>query len=545
MLPRFKSSPLKKNLLLFVTTFATLSFTQQISAQAPDLGTAAAFVLFSSNGAVSNSGSSHVTGNVGTNNGSSTAFGNVNGVMHDNDGASAQCSADLLGAYNQLNALVPTAFPSALLGNGITLNAGIYEIAGNTSLNLELILDGQNNPGAVFVFGIGGAFSANAASKITLINGAKACNVFWRIEGLVSLASGSTMRGTIIANNSAIAMSSGVTLEGRALSTTGAVTLDGILAYLPTGCNSPYLTGPLTPELGSAACYALFSTNGSVSNIGTSIIIGDVGSNNGAVTGYSALNVTGTIHTLPDASTALAAADLLNAYNYVNTLPYDIELLYPAQFGNGLVLTPHTYLLNAATTFTDTVFLNAEGNANAIFVLQINGALNAAAYSKVALINGAQAMNVYWKVEGAVTTADYCEFAGTIISNNGPISGLNTATQLNGRALVTNGALTTAAITADMGIACSIADLDETKNDQTAAFFPNPFESSFTVSFSAPFTGKAANLRVFALTGTEVLNIGLYEQTTVVSNILPSGIYFYRVTGFDGQVMPGKLISGL
>ncbi|MCK9401571.1 MAG: hypothetical protein M0Q51_16470, partial [Bacteroidales bacterium] len=65
-------------------------------AQAPPLGTAAEFVLFSSVGAVSNTGISQLTGNVGTNSGSSTGFGNVNGVMHDNDGASAQCAADLL-----------------------------------------------------------------------------------------------------------------------------------------------------------------------------------------------------------------------------------------------------------------------------------------------------------------------------------------------------------------------------------------------------------------------------------------------------------------
>ena len=78
--------------------------------QAPNLGTAADFVLFSTSGAVSNSGISHLTGNVGTNNGSSTAFGNVNGVMHDGDGASAQCAADLLIAYNQLNGTIPCIY---------------------------------------------------------------------------------------------------------------------------------------------------------------------------------------------------------------------------------------------------------------------------------------------------------------------------------------------------------------------------------------------------------------------------------------------------
>jgi hypothetical protein len=108
---------------------------QLIFAQAPSLGTTADFVLFSTDGAVTNSGISHVTGNVGTNNGSSTGFGNVNGVMHDADGASAQCAVDLLIAYNQLNSTVPGFFPAPQLGNGQQLFAGVYAISAAASLD--------------------------------------------------------------------------------------------------------------------------------------------------------------------------------------------------------------------------------------------------------------------------------------------------------------------------------------------------------------------------------------------------------------------------
>ena len=57
--------------------------------------------------------------------------------MHDS--ASAQCSADILIAYNQLNAATPTFFPSSLLGNGDTLFAGVYSISSATTLNSVLI----------------------------------------------------------------------------------------------------------------------------------------------------------------------------------------------------------------------------------------------------------------------------------------------------------------------------------------------------------------------------------------------------------------------
>jgi hypothetical protein len=80
-----------KTLLKFLISAAfMLLISQSNFAQAPTLGTAANFVLFSTNGAVSHTGLSQITGNVGTNNGSSTNFGNVNGNMHDQDPASSQ-----------------------------------------------------------------------------------------------------------------------------------------------------------------------------------------------------------------------------------------------------------------------------------------------------------------------------------------------------------------------------------------------------------------------------------------------------------------------
>ena len=104
--------------LLLLITVVIISFPKINFGQAPNLGTAANFVLFTSAGAVSNAGITHLTGNVGSNSGLSTAFGNVDGQMHDNDGISGQCSADLLIAYNQLNSSIPTLLPAPMLGNG-------------------------------------------------------------------------------------------------------------------------------------------------------------------------------------------------------------------------------------------------------------------------------------------------------------------------------------------------------------------------------------------------------------------------------------------
>ena len=539
-----------KNQLLILLFAVMLLIIPKINyAQAPTLGTVADFVLFSTNGAVSNSGISHLTGNVGTNNGSSTAFGNVNGVMHDGDGTSAQCAADLLIAYNQLSNAIPNFFPAPLLGNGSTLNAGVYSITSAATLNLNLILDAQGDPNAVFIFQIEGPFSTNADSKIILINEALACNVFWKIEGLVSMASGTSMKGTIIANNAAIEMNTGDTLEGRALTTAGAITINGILAYTPIGCGSPLLTGPIAPDLGGAACYGIFSSNGAVSNTGITNITGDVGSNNGSAAGFDPLLINGTLHPIPDVSTAACAADLLIAYNYINTLPYDIELIYPAQFGNNLVLTPHTYIMNGAVTFTDTLYLNAQNNIDAVFVIQINGALTTSTYSKVRLINGAQSKNVYWKIEGAVSINNYSIFCGTIICNNGALGALNTGVTLDGRALTTSGALSTTAMnaTATMipgncsSLSSPIMNAEET--NEVVNIFPNPFNTYVNVILNNQiFTDS--ELRLYNILGEMVINSTLNKQfISLETNNLPSGIYFYSIINDNKIIQSGKLIS--
>jgi len=537
---------MKTKLLLAITAILLLSMPNNSFGQTINLGTTADFVLFSTNGAITNTGISQLTGNVGTNNGSSTGFGNVNGVMHDADGASAQCAKDLLIAYGQINTATPTFFPAPLLGNGATLVPGVYSITGASTLNLGLTLDAKGDENAEFIFKIQGTFSTGANSKIHLINGAKACNVYWKVEGQVSLASGTFMRGTVIANNSAIIATTNDTIEGRLLSTAGAITIDGVLAYTPIGCGSPVLSGPAAPDLLSTACFALFSTNGSVTNAGISHILGDVGTQVGSTTGFDALLVDGAIHPIPDGTTAKSAADLLTVYNYLNVLPDDIELLYPAQFGHNLVLTPHTYIMKAAAALTDSLYLNALGNADAVFVIKINGALTTSTHSRVVLINGAQAKNVFWKIEGAVTIDDYSVFCGTIVCNNGALGAINTGVTLNGRALTTNGALTTTSITTTMLPVCQTTGIGsiDAKESNAVSIAPNPFNKSTTIIINDASQINNCVVKIYNVLGKEVMTTSVTKHgTTLETSDLRSGIYFYKVISNNKTIQTGKLIS--
>lgn len=530
-----------KKLLHMVVMSTSILFSSHALAQAPVLGTTANFALFSSNGAVSNTGLSQITGNVGTNVGASTNFGNVDGVMTDSNASSATAAADLIIAYNQLNAATPNFFPAPLLGNGQTLTAGTYSIGQSATLDNTLTLDGGGNPNAVFIFKIQGAFSSTSGSKVVLTNGAVACNVFWKIEGLVDLATNTEMKGTVVANNAAIVLNSGASIEGRALSTTGAITVSGVTVRKPVGCGSPVLTGPAAPVLRSVACFSIFTGSGTVTNTGISKVVGDIGSNVGLTTGYNALDVTGTIHSNPDNATAICALDLGNVYTYLNTLPVDIELLYPAAFGQNLVLTPHTYLLNAATVLNGTVTLNAQGNPDAVFVIKIVGALSTSTYANVVLVNQAQAKNVFWKVDGAVSLNDYANFKGTVIGNNGAIN-LNTGVVIEGRVLSTTGAVATASVNVTSTGGCDPATLatGATKT-KPASFYPNPFSSVLNITLDD--SDKGSNLTIFTAAGSKVLDKNLSDKNTKLQMKLPVGTYFYQLKNKDGKQQSGKLIS--
>ncbi|MCW3127236.1 MAG: hypothetical protein JWO03_2894 [Bacteroidetes bacterium] len=227
---------MKKNLLKSGIAIILFSLPIMTFGQVPDLGTAGCFALYTVTGAVSNTGISTITGDVGTNTGAITGFGTVHGAIHNTDSHTAQSSIDLLKAYAQLNAMIPTSPHIPVLGNGETLYAGVYYIAAAGSALTDLYLDGQGDSSALFIFQIGGAFTTGASTVVHLINGAQVSNVFWKVEGAISMAAGTEMKGTMIANNGAIGMGDGGLMDGRMLSTTGAISVYGVQSSNTIGC---------------------------------------------------------------------------------------------------------------------------------------------------------------------------------------------------------------------------------------------------------------------------------------------------------------------
>lgn len=93
----------------------------------------------------------------------------------------------------------PSTHPAAF-GAGETIRPGVYSLAGACSVGSSLTLDRGVNPDAVFIIKYLGAMTIGATSRIILINGTRAINVYWIAEGAISVGAGSILKGTLFSN---------------------------------------------------------------------------------------------------------------------------------------------------------------------------------------------------------------------------------------------------------------------------------------------------------------------------------------------------------
>lgn len=208
--------------------------------QAPNLGSASNFALFTAVGAFNNTGATIVIGDVGTHVGLFNAFpeGTLIGQIHVADPVSAQAAIDLNSAYGYLNTLICDSVIGTTLGNNQVLEPKVYCLGAASVLNGNLILDGQGNSNSVFIFKINGAFSSGVSSHIVLINDAIIENVYWQINGAVDLGDSSVFKGTIIANG-AISLLESTSIFGKALSIAGAINLHHNMVNVGLGIPLP------------------------------------------------------------------------------------------------------------------------------------------------------------------------------------------------------------------------------------------------------------------------------------------------------------------
>src|SRR5579863_10230579 len=164
----------------------------------------------------------------------------------------------------------------------------------------------------------------------------------------------------------------------------GALVGGVLIAGLGSAVPSALAASTTTVNLGQASTYAVLSgasVGNTVNGVGAphTTLRGDLGVNaSAAPTGFPPGVVTGAIRV--GATAGPAYTDLVTAYNQVAGRTGGAAL---AADLNGLTLLPGLYSAGGAVANTGTVTLDGGGDPNAIFVFQIDGALNMAAGAQV------------------------------------------------------------------------------------------------------------------------------------------------------------------
>jgi hypothetical protein len=138
-----------------------------------------------------------------------------------------------------------------------------------------------------------------------------------------------------------------------------------------------------------------------------------------------------------DSVAAQAQTDAAAAYTYATGLMNGAAL--PADLSN-LTLTPGLYTNAAAETLNSgTLTLDAQGDANAVFIFQIGTTLTTISGTQIVLANGAQARNVYWAIGSSATLGTYSTFEGTLTALQSIT--MQTGAAITGRAFALNAAV--------------------------------------------------------------------------------------------------------
>jgi hypothetical protein len=215
-----------------------------LAQSAPPLGSAASFVALGGS-AVTNAGTSRITGNVGVSPGDvatgfSSAVFRVGEVRRD-DALARQARSDSDRAADTIASQSCTnTLQEAELG-GTTLLPGVHCFASpDVQLHGPLILDAAGNRDAVWIFRIDGTLTAASDASVLIVGNGYDGNVFWSTGGATTLGARAAFIGNVFARTS-ITLEDGASVSGRLFARAGAVALHANRVSL---CCSPFLLAP-------------------------------------------------------------------------------------------------------------------------------------------------------------------------------------------------------------------------------------------------------------------------------------------------------------
>jgi hypothetical protein len=178
----------------------------------------------------------------------------------------------------------------------------------------------------------------------------------------------------------------------------------------------PAFGGPIGVNLGTASSFGLLG--GTISNTGTSVVMGNVGVQDaaGTITGFypSGITVGGSVIAPGSTSSNNAYTDFLNAFNAAQLLASTQS--YPDLTGNRAFIGNNVYTFttpNISTTTGINLSFDAQNDPTEVFVIRTSGAFTANGALTFTLQNEAQANNIFWII-GTIATIS--------VGSSGPIT---------------------------------------------------------------------------------------------------------------------------
>jgi len=212
------------------------------------------------------------------------------------------------------------------------------------------------------------------------------------------------------------------------------------LVLITVGLGIPCtLAHQVAVTLGAAGEGFAVLAGSTVANTALTTVNGDLGLSPGsAVTGFPPGVVNGTQH-VADSTAAQAQLDLTVAYN--DAAGRSVGAIAVAGNLGGMTLPPGLYKSTSSLEISSgDLTLDAQGDANAVFIFQIASTLTTTSGRQVILAGGAKAANIYWQVGTSAVLGTTSVFKGIIMADQSIT--LTTGAILEGRALTRVAAVT-------------------------------------------------------------------------------------------------------
>jgi hypothetical protein len=258
------------------------------------------------------------------------------------------------------------------------------------------------------------------------------------VNGVGSTTKTSDRRGNLIIAGPKVGLELVLDIRTVALADT---TAGSNVILLTTGLGIPgalSTTDEAPVVLRAAAGYAVLAGS-TITSVGATSITGDIGVSPGsAVTGFPPGTVTGNVDV---GNTAAAAGEAALTIAYNDAKGRTLAPVSVAGNIGGQTLAPGLYKSTSSLEISSgDLTLDAQGDANGVFIFQMASTLTTTSGRQVILSGGAKAANIIWQVGSSATLGTTSVFKGTIMADQSIT--LDTGATLEGRALARIGAVT-------------------------------------------------------------------------------------------------------